>query len=112
MKCPSLFLKERCLKYFDHLRNDLIFYFLIIDIDTRFLYKIKLKNKKIYFLAESKKEKLDCQIKELFPNKNFEFNDSDYISIHLFRKHNEFIIGLRKDMPGCVFCGGRGIYEI
>lgn len=112
MRCPSVSLKKRCLKYFDHLRTDLIFYFLIIDIDTNFLYKIKLKNKKIYFLAESKNNRFDLQIKELFPNKNFEFGVYDYISVHLFRGHNEFIVGFQKDLPGQVFCSGSGIYEI
>ena len=112
MRCPSVSLKKRCLKYFDHLRTDLIFYFLVIDFDTKFLYKIKLKNKKIYFLAESKNNRFDLQIKELFPNKNFEFGGYDYISVHLFRGHNEFIVGFQKDLPGQVFCSGRGIYEI
>ena len=112
MRCPSDSLKKRCLKYFDHLRTDLTFYFLVIDIDTKFLYKIKLKNKKIYFIAESKNSRFDLQIKEVFPNKNFEFGDYDYISVHLFRNHNEIIIGFQKDLPGQVFCSGSGIYKI
>ena len=58
MKCPSLQLKKRCLQYFEHLRNDLIFYFLIVDKDTNFLYKVRYKNKKLYFLSESKQLEL------------------------------------------------------
>lgn len=112
MKCPSLKLKKRCLKYFNHLTNEDIFYFLIIDKDTKFLYKVKYKNKKIYFLAESKKEKLIDQIKELFPKKNFEFGKYNYITVHLFKGHNEFIIGLEKEFPTYVMWGGRGIYDI
>lgn len=112
MKCPSLQLKERCLQYFEHLRNDLIFYFLIIDKDTNFLYKVRYKNKKLYFLSESKQLELIDQIKELFPKKNFEFNEYDYITVHLFRGHNEFIIGLEKEFPTDVMWGGSGIYKI
>ena len=112
MKCPSLQLKERCLQYFEHLRNDLIFYFLIIDKDTNFLYKVRYKNKKLYFLSESKQLELIDQIKEIFPKKNFEFNGYDYITVHLFRGHNEFIIGLEKEFPTDVMWGGSGIYKI
>lgn len=112
MKCPSLQLKERCLQYFEHLRNDLIFYFLIIDKDTNFLYKVKYKNKKLYFLSESKQLELIDQIKEIFPKKNFELNEYDYITVHLFREHNEFIIGLEKEFPTNVMWGGSGIYKI
>jgi len=112
MKCPNLQLKKRCLEYFDHLRTDWTFYFLIIDKDTNFLYKIKYKNKKIYFLTESKKENLIDQIKELFPKKNFEFGKYDYITIHLFKGHNEFIIALEKEFPTHVMWGGSGIYNI
>lgn len=112
MKCPSLSLKKRCLKYFNHLRDDWIFYFLIIDKDTNFLYKVKYKSKKIYFLAESKKEKLIDQIKELFPNKNFEFGKYDYITINFFKGHNKFIIGLEKEFPSYVMWDGSGIYDI
>ena len=112
MKCPSLSLKKRCLEYFDNLMNEKIFYFLIIDKDTNFLYKVKYKNKKLYFLSESRKKELIDQIKELFPKKNFEFGKYDYITIHLFRGKNEIIIGLEKEFPTYVMWGGSGIYDI
>lgn len=112
MKCPNISLNERCLKYFNHLTTDLTFYFLIIDKDTNFLYKIKYKNKKIQFLSESKQIGLLNQIKELFPKKSFEFKNYDYITIDLFTKHNKFVIGLDREFPIQVMWNGRGIYEI
>ena len=112
MKCPSINLKKRCLEYFNHLTNDKTFYFLIIDKETNFLYKIKYKNKKIYFLMCSKNDELINQIKDVFPKKNFEFGKYDYITIRLFRGHNEFIVGLEKEFPKTVLWGGRGIYKI
>ena len=112
MKCPNLSLKERCLNFCKNLNNNLTFHFLIIDKETKYLYKIKYKNKKIYFLAESKKKEFIDQIKEIFPKKNFEFGKYDYITIHLFKGHNEIVIGLEKEFPTTVTWNARGIYEV
>lgn len=112
MKCPSLSLKQRCLDYFNNLSYNLTFYFLIVDNDTKFLYKIKYKNKKIYFLAESQKYELIDQIKEIFPKKNFEFGNNDIITISLFNGNSKFMIALEKTSPASVMWGGSGIFYI
>ena len=104
-------LKNRCLDFFKALNNEKFNYYLIIDKKSKNLYKIKIKKKKIYFLGYSAKRGLLSQLKELFPKKNFDLKEYDFMFIKIFSKHNTIILGLEKEYPDLIMWNN-GIYEI